>query len=97
MNNIIKGAREQISLIKIFHSLARFAIPTPHSVPVHVPGLHPSGPLAAGREIQGQGYMCISYSLLNLTPFHLKNISFKPNPRCGKIQPGKREGKQILV
>lgn len=55
MNNIIKGAREQISLIKVFHSLARFAIPTPHSVPVHVPGLHPSGPLAAGREIQRTG------------------------------------------
>ena len=103
MNNIIKGAREQISLIKISHSLTCFAIPTPHSVPVHVPGLHPSGPQAAGREgvlverFRGQGYMCILYSLLNLPPFHLKNKSVELNPRCGKIQPGKGKRNQILV
>lgn len=47
MNNIIKEACEQISLIKISHSLARFAVPTRRSVPAHVPGPHPSGPQAA--------------------------------------------------
>lgn len=73
MNNVIKEAREQISLIKISHSLALFAVPTRCSVPVHLPGLHPSGPQADGGgqwllvgRFRGQGHVCISNPLLNI-------------------------------